>query len=414
MRVYVDLEPGFESRTLSARLVLMDGDRLEGAIFDKREVSGPSEDGDLASTFNFSLPGEKLTPTLQYALEIVECGERALPTPENPPRYPTSGFAAFGAQDVGPLRIHFVPVIAPNSVAEPDVSESRLQSYVDHMTAMYPVAKVEYTVATTPLETTTELTSTNNWFNVLNQLCNRRKDENAPKNIYYYGLFQPKSGKPEGSTNGVAYRIYKPDETFAYMFAGIGISLGDELSRFTFTHEVAHLHGRDHAPCDTYDPEASYPYSGGVIGWWGLEWPGTLRPPSDKDVMGYCRPYWISDYTYRHLAERIAHMNGKTLSGVVASRVQLPETPPRPERVWRRLIVSTEGTEWTASSPSPEAAAGEAEAARIFDAEGNELLETTVYRLRTSLPGAALIFVPEPEQGWHAIQVEGQAPLRFE
>jgi hypothetical protein len=46
-------------------------------------------------------------------------------------------------------------------------------------------------------------------------------------------------------------------------------------------------------------PDPNYPYAGGVTGQWGYDLvAGTLKPPTNTDLMGYCGNNWISDYTY--------------------------------------------------------------------------------------------------------------------
>jgi hypothetical protein len=58
-----------------------------------------------------------------------------------------------------------------------------------------------------------------------------------------------------------------------------------------------------HAPCgDPADVDPDYPYTGGLIGAYGLDVDAaTLKSPSTfSDIMGYCMSaQWISDYTYR-------------------------------------------------------------------------------------------------------------------
>ena len=65
-------------------------------------------------------------------------------------------------------------------------------------------------------------------------------------------------------------------------------------------HEIGHNWNRNHSPCGNpagVDP--NYPYFGGVIGVYGFDVATqTLFAPTIYDVMSYCHPYWISDYTY--------------------------------------------------------------------------------------------------------------------
>jgi len=61
-------------------------------------------------------------------------------------------------------------------------------------------------------------------------------------------------------------------------------------------HEFGHNLSLLHAPCYV-DGDPAYPYEGGRIGSWG--WDGTkLIEPDTRDLMGYCRPRWISDFHF--------------------------------------------------------------------------------------------------------------------
>ena len=45
---------------------------------------------------------------------------------------------------------------------------------------------------------------------------------------------------------------------------------------------------------------------------WGYDARGTGQlhaPEATRDIMGYCGPRWVSDYTYRGLTERSAAVN---------------------------------------------------------------------------------------------------------
>jgi hypothetical protein len=74
--------------------------------------------------------------------------------------------------------------------------------------------------------------------------------------------------------------------------------------------------GREHAPCGlpppgdpNYDPpDPEYPYANGTLGGiYGFDFDlmKLVKPKPAKDVMSYCTPVWISDYTYRGLFERL-------------------------------------------------------------------------------------------------------------
>ena len=75
-------------------------------------------------------------------------------------------------------------------------------------------------------------------------------------------------------------------------------------------HELGHAMGRDHVLCD-HEPEPhdeDFPFKGGSIGSWGVDLDRVQHkdPARVHDIMSYCLPAWVSDFTYRHILEALA------------------------------------------------------------------------------------------------------------
>ena len=69
----------------------------------------------------------------------------------------------------------------------------------------------------------------------------------------------------------------------------------------TIAHELGHNMNLEHAPCGgASGPDPGYPHAGGLIGVWGHDFRdgGRLVHPSTPDLMSYCQPQWISDYSF--------------------------------------------------------------------------------------------------------------------
>ena len=75
----------------------------------------------------------------------------------------------------------------------------------------------------------------------------------------------------------------------------------------TIAHETGHNLNLPHNPCSGGEgnPDLNYPYAGGNIGTWGYDiYTGALYDPAVyKDLMTYCGPEWISDYTFNKVLE---------------------------------------------------------------------------------------------------------------
>ena len=68
----------------------------------------------------------------------------------------------------------------------------------------------------------------------------------------------------------------------------------------TIAHELGHNLSLGHAPCGNPQTlDRNYPYEDGSIGAWGYDLSrGLLIPPEMSDLMSYCHPRWISDYSF--------------------------------------------------------------------------------------------------------------------
>jgi len=142
------------------------------------------------------------------------------------------------------------------------------------------------------------------WVNLLNGITNRWVAAGQPDN-YYYGLLDVYCDY--GCISGLGWvGGYKA----AVGFSGFGPT--HEGASETHAHEVGHNHGREHSPgCGADDPDPAYPYvSGGkaLIGNaahpnYGFDIDSRAIYPysSYYDIMSYCSPEWVSDWTYQAL-----------------------------------------------------------------------------------------------------------------
>jgi hypothetical protein len=293
-----------------------DGSRLPGsplsAINNPRTIEASANRSDLNDTFNFELPASWTTGTVELwgsasngtDFEIIE------------------GPITVSFSDNNPLPIMVVPIAYTcNSGGSGTTTPTSPFDYlVDYTFKIYPVPSVDLSehvpVAYSgkcaggkpdPTYTPGPPYDDSDWERLLILTTSIWQSEGSP-NQYYYGLVE--STCSGGCISGLGWTSLKA----AVGFNGIG-SMHNGASQ-THAHEVGHNHGRLHAPgCAVSGADSSYPYldgSGrGVIGDidnpnFGFDF-ATMDInvySSFYDTMGYCAPYWISDYTYEALYAR--------------------------------------------------------------------------------------------------------------
>lgn len=402
LRASVTLDPEFDERVISARLVIVNGDDASTS-FHKRSVSVNSNDASLATTFNFSIDADLIQSDTSYSIELVEC---AAPTGSLlAPRFPSGGTEALFARDVGTLRVEYVPIIANGNT--PRTHAAHLDVLTNYVRDMFPVSAVEVTIGA-PMEAKRAIGVEAGWEETLQQLNQRHVTNNAPNDLYYYGLLEPEDTYdeycPSGCYLGLGY-VTNASVSDRHFRVSMGLSYGDTYSAETAAHEIGHTFGREHAPCGgpAY-PDADFPHAGARIGWWGFMTPDALLSPTvTRDIMSYCETLWVSDYTYQGLADRAAIINQSI--GLVSSL---------PVSRWRVMVVSPRGSVWGVPLDVPTNAAGTPEGATILDRYNQPIAEITVYRKHMGNAGSSSVMVPEPAPGWYAVQLNGDAPLAFD
>ena len=308
IRVAVKPDAGWKRKRVDATLTLTNS---KGTT-DKRiplEI-GPSGSitGAYESTFNFDVPKEQLTKDATWSVTI-KVGEEQLA------RFPEEGSDALGAVASGVLKVKLVPVKwdADGSGRVPDISSDMRDLYRANLMSLYPVKDVEISVRDPYAWSETVTAGGDGWESLLTAIVDLRNSESAESDVYYYGIFNPTASFYKYCDRGCVAGLsgVNRDPTDAFGRGSIGLGYSDESSAKTMAHEIGHAHGRFHAPCgDVRGPDKKFPYSDGSIGVYGWnQTEKTLIDATYSDVMGYCYPIWISDYTYKALYERIAYVS---------------------------------------------------------------------------------------------------------
>ena len=85
-------------------------------------------------------------------------------------------------------------------------------------------------------------------------------------------------------------------------------------------HELGHNLNLAHAPgCGPAGPDPEYPYEDGAIGAWGYDFLNeSVVSPATSDLMTYCDPQWISDYSFARALAHRARGEGAPLAAAKA------------------------------------------------------------------------------------------------
>lgn len=320
LRVYVALDAGWTTHNVVGLLDVTVGGTpttLKAII----SASASSTDDAIYSTLNFKLPPSLVTPDATFKVRVVEQTLTAPPSDQpSPTRYPQDGVSdtSMGVKSSGAqLKIVLVPIkyTADGSGRLPDTGGTQMAGYKTTMTELYPVPDVVFTLHAPVSWGSIVSANGSGWGNLLQMLLSLRQQEGAAPDKYYYGAFEPASSFAAfcggGCVAGLSTLSQAPSDAWARASIGLGFS-GLEAA-FTMAHEVGHAHGRNHSPCGgAQGVDPNYPYAGASIGVWGYSMPdqALIAPTKGKDIMGYCQPQWISDYTYGAIFTRIKTVNG--------------------------------------------------------------------------------------------------------
>jgi hypothetical protein len=399
VRVFIDPASGFSARALEAHLTLVNGTTRD-VYAAKLQVSKPSADADPTSTFQLSIPAAKFDADTSYSVELVECaaGSGTMLSP----RFPISGETALEARKTGILKVTLIPV--QTNSHSPDTSAAALTNYKNYLEAMYPIERADLSVGTS-ITTAYPI----DWSTMVEQIRTQRQSDKVGSDVYYFGMVKPTDTLKEycrsGCTAGIGY-VGSLNQPAAY--AAVGLAYADETSAATMAHEVGHNHGRNHAPCapgnNISGVDSKYPYPGAKIGTWGFDVRNQkfFDPSATYDIMGYCDPKWISDYTYKGLLERVAAINLPHL-----------ELAADGGTIYRVMIVDGAGPRWSQPFSEPGEAFGEAESAEVLAVDGRAIEQITVYRTWHSDLESSILLVPPARAGWNALRVNGAAALPF-
>jgi hypothetical protein len=320
------------------------------------------------------------------------------------PRFPAMGDSPLATRKTGGLKVMVLPLNAGGKM--PDTSDAVLAKYRAYMEAMYPIEHIELSVGK-PVTVTTPV----NWSNTLDQLRMVRQNDRPAADVYYFGLLKPTDTFQQYCRNGCTAGIgYVGSATQSATHVAMGLAFADETSVGVMAHEVGHNHGRNHSPCapggQISGVDANYPYKGAITNVWGYDKRNQtfFSPDKTTDIMGYCEPQWISDYTYKALIDRVATINGVKLTLFGDGELQ----------AYQVMLVDESGPRWSQPFPRPDEPFGEPEPAEVLDKAGQSIANITVYRTWIGDHDGSTVLVPPVQQGWYSVRTQDGNVLAFD
>lgn len=238
-------------------------------------------------SWGMDIPGRFVTGGLSFLIDA-DPDNLVRETSEADNTYPASGSpATLDVRSVPPVELRFVPIATSVNSLVGNVSDARMPELLALTLRMFPISA--YSVDVRAVFTTNApalQADGTSWVTIINELNTLRLAEGTPR--HYVGILKT----PYSS--GVVGIGFLPGKTALSWDAGSGAASS------TIAHELGHNWGRAHAPCgNPGGPDASYPYPNGTIGVYGFDLVARVVMDARMgDVMSYCSPSWVSDYTY--------------------------------------------------------------------------------------------------------------------
>lgn len=238
-------------------------------------------------SWGMSIPGALVTGGFSFLVDA-DPDNTVRETSEADNTWPASGSPATpDVRSVPPAELRFVPIATSVNSLVGNVNDARLPELLALTLRMFPISAYSADVRAVFTTNAPALQANgDSWVTIINELNALRIAEGTSR--HYIGILKtPYSG-------GVVGIGFLPGKTALSWDAGSGAASS------TIAHELGHNWGRAHAPCgNPGGRDASYPYPNGTIGVYGFDLVArVVMDAGMRDVMSYCSPSWVSDYTY--------------------------------------------------------------------------------------------------------------------
>jgi hypothetical protein len=292
VRVFVSSGMG----AISARLKI-NGSELTGSA----TLTGPSTEDVLLSTLNFDVAATSMTETSELSILV---DGTTIPV--------TTKLRAQPAQQ---LQLVLIPYkyTFDGSNRVPDTSEDAVRRLSDGLQALLPVSSITITVKPIidiPVKLEAKGIGFNEWLDAVKAY--RKAD--APKGVIYGGIAVPGESLKTWCASGCVGSLAPTSVTLVpdnlvFVQTQFPDTAGARVEDLGFT--LGLNLGRQQASCGGLPgPDTKYPHEGGKIGVVGYDASTKkLVAKSTMDIMTFCTPKWISDYTFAGAFSRLVEIN---------------------------------------------------------------------------------------------------------
>jgi hypothetical protein len=253
---------------------------------------------DINSSINTWLPGDWLSGNVSLQVTI-DPGNSIEEKDETNNIYSTT----LSFNTVPDLNVKVIPI---NHYVDTQYIGPSVYGYIGSMLMKtYPV-KAVHIYPHTNYDFDGSLVDMYGWNTLLDRIIDLHYAENAPSNQIYYGLI-PVETSSGHTWLGYGSGIQGNGEVGGRAAIGLASSSQYNIDGGVLAaHEIGHNLYRLHSPCGVRNGiDRSYPYAGGAIGQFGLDVTDLtqfrLYADTTRDLMSYCQPAWVSDYTYQGL-----------------------------------------------------------------------------------------------------------------
>ena len=275
------------------------------------------DESSLSYSWNLPVPGALIQPGFSVGAEV-DIANGVAESNEMDNAFPATGPRSMSVRAVPALNVTFVPVIQRGNGLRGNVTATTSANFLDLARRMHPVssysALVHAPYTTTTSDTLQDDNSNMAWSRILGEIDALRTVEHSSR--YYYGVANVSY---TSGVAGVAY-VSGPSGSERSALGWDHLPSGSAV----VAHELGHNWGRNHAPCgEPQGLDGSYPHADGRTGVYGLDVAAlALKPPTTSDIMGYCDPKWIGDYSYKAVLDYLSPASPLVANAGVGSTVQ--------------------------------------------------------------------------------------------